>query len=91
MKTERVVILMTPEQKRALAHRAKALDLSVGELLRRSAEGVGAGGEEAAFAALAGELRDSVRQSRAAVRAALAEAEATLEYLGRRRKDRRAA
>ena len=29
MKTERLVILVTPEQKRALAHRAKALDLSV--------------------------------------------------------------
>jgi hypothetical protein len=91
MKTERVVILMTAQQKRALAHRAKALDVSVAELVRRSAEGFGTGADEATLAALAAELHGAVRESRAAVRSALAEAAATLAYLGKRRKDRRVA
>ncbi|OGA14368.1 MAG: hypothetical protein A3D95_04135 [Betaproteobacteria bacterium RIFCSPHIGHO2_12_FULL_69_13] len=91
MKTERVVILMTPEQKRAIAHRAKALDVSVAELVRRSAEGFGSGADEATLAALAAELHGAVKESRAALRAAIGEAEATLAQLGRRRKDRQAA
>jgi len=92
MKTERLVILVTPEQKRALAHRAKALDLSVAELVRRSAEGVRPGAEdERALAALANELQRSVKESRVALRAALAETQATLAQLGKGRKERRAA
>lgn len=91
MKTERLVILVTPEQKRAIAHRAKALDVSVAELLRRSAEGFGTGADEALFTALASELQKAVRESRAALRGALAEAETTLAQIGRRRKERRAA
>lgn len=91
MKTERLVILVTPEQKRALARRAKALDVSVAELLRRSTEGIGTGGNEQALLVLAGELQLAVRESRAALRAALSEAEATLRQIGRRRHERRVA
>ena len=91
MKSERLVILVTPEQKRALAHRAKALDLSVAELVRRSAEGYRPGADESVLAALARELQHAVRESRSALRAALAETEATLAQLGKRRRERRAA
>ena len=91
MKTERLVILVTPEQKRALARRAKALDVSVAELLRRSTEGIGAGGNEQALLVLAGELQHAVRESRAALRAALSEAEATLRQISRHRHERRVA
>ena len=91
MKTERLVILVTPEQKRALAHRAKALDLSVAELVRRSAEGLRPGADEHVLSALADELQRSVKESRAALRAALAETQATLAQLGKGRKERKAA
>jgi cytochrome P450 len=36
--TERVVVLMTPAEKRALERKAKAAHLSAGELVRRSVE-----------------------------------------------------
>jgi len=91
VKTERLVILVTPEEKRALADRAKALDVSVAELLRRSARGPGSGADEATLAVLANELQKAVRESRAALRAALAEAEATLSQISGRRKARRVA
>ena len=91
MKTERLVILVTPEQKRAIAQRAKSLDVSVAELLRRSAEGYGEGADEATLALLAGQLQNSVKESRTALRLALAEAEATLQQLGRGRSQRQAA
>ena len=91
MKTERLVILVTPGQKRALAVRAKALDLSVAELVRRSAEGLRPGVDEQVLSSLAVELQRSVRESRLALRAALAETQATLAQLGKGRKERRAA
>jgi hypothetical protein len=91
MKTERLVILVTPEQKRALAVRAKALDLSVAELVRRSAEGLRPGADEQVLSSLAAELQRSVRESRVALRAALAETQATLAQLGKGRRERRAA
>ena len=91
MKTERLVILVTPRQKRVLARRARALRLSVAELLRRSSEGLGAGESEDLLVALAGELRTSVRESRAALRAALSETKVTLEQFGKRREERRVA
>lgn len=91
MKTERLVILVTPEEKRAIARRAKALDVSVAELLRRSAQGAGAGADEASLAVLARELHKAVKESREALRVALAEAEATLAQIGKRRGERRVA
>jgi hypothetical protein len=90
MKTQRLVVLVTAEQKRALARRAKALDVSVGELLRRSSEGADAR-DLSALSALANELRASARESRAALRSALSEAEETLAQLGRRRGRQRVA
>jgi hypothetical protein len=91
MKTERLVILVTPQQKRVISRRAKSLDVSVAELLRRSAEGYAQGADEATLALLAGQLHKAVKQSRAALRSALAEAGTTLEQLGRSRRQRRVA
>ena len=91
MKSERLVVLMTPEDKRALTNRAKALDVSVAELLRRVARGEGIGPDEAILAKLAKELHKSVKESRAALRSALAESEATLAQFREHRKSRQAA
>ena len=91
MKTERLVILVTPGQKRALARRARALDLSVAELVRRLAESPRPGADEQVLPALAYELQRSVKESRAALRAALAETQVTLAQLGKGRRERKAA
>lgn len=91
MKTERLVVLVTPQQKRALSRRARALEVSVAELLRRSAEGAGGSDSERTLVALAGELRQAAREGRAAVRAALAEAERTLRQVRAGREQRRVA
>src|SRR3972149_2990228 len=85
MKRERLV---TPQEKRALAKRAKALDVSVGELLRRSAQGLGAGADEATLSVLAREVQTAVKESRAALREALVEAQATLSLRSPKRKAR---
>jgi cell division protein ZapA (FtsZ GTPase activity inhibitor) len=91
MKTERLVVLVTPEQKRSITRNAKSLDMSVAELLRRSAEGFGAGADDAALGALARQLQIAVKESRAALRAALAEAEATVAQLRKRGRQRQVA
>lgn len=91
MKTERLVILVTPEQKRTLARRAKALGVSMAELLRRSSEGIYGDSNEQALAVLARDLLKSARESRAALRAALSETQATLKQLRQRRRERRIA
>lgn len=91
MKTERLVVLVTPEQKRALARRARALDVSVGELLRRSAEGAGGSEGERTLVALARELQRAAKEGRAALRAALAEADETLRQVRAGREERRVA
>ena len=91
MKTERLVILVTPEQKRAIAQRAKSLDVSVAELLRRSAAGYTEGADDATLALLAGQMQRAVKESRAALRLALAEAETTLVQLGRSRRHKQVA
>jgi len=91
VKSERLVVLMTPEDKRALTNRAKALDVSVAELLRRVARGESSGPDEATLAKLAKELHKSVKESRAALRLALADSEATLLQLRGHRKSKQEA
>ncbi|MCI0404377.1 MAG: hypothetical protein L0212_12810 [Acidobacteria bacterium] len=49
------------------------------------------GADEQVLSALADELRRSAKESRAALRAALAEAQTTLARLGKRRRERKAA
>lgn len=46
--TERVVVLMTPADKRRLEEKAKAAQLSIGEFVRRAVDAYDPSGEEAA-------------------------------------------
>lgn len=68
MKSERMVILVTPEQKAAIASSAKALKLSAGEIVRRAVESYRPDGDEALLGALAVELERSARETRKALR-----------------------
>lgn len=69
--------------------RAKALDLSVAEYVCRFAEGFRPDADDQMLAALASELKRSVKESRAALRSALAEVKAALAQMQSRRASRR--
>ncbi len=86
MKTERLVVLVTPEQKQAIMARAKSLNLSASEIMRRSVEGFRPSEEEAVLAALADELERSARATRKALAAARNEVRQTLDYFAARRR-----
>lgn len=65
-RTERVVVLMTPSEKRAIAERARAAGLSVGEYMRLAAEfETLTPGEQAELDTLAKELRAATERTRA--------------------------
>lgn len=85
MKTERMTILLTPQQKEVIHAKAKKLNLSAGEVVRRAVEGYQAGGDEALLMALAEELERSVKEARIALKSALIETRATLDHLEKTR------
>ncbi|MDO9371196.1 MAG: hypothetical protein Q7U07_01185 [Gammaproteobacteria bacterium] len=91
MKTERMVILVTPEQKRAITQRAKTLKLSTGEIVRRAMESYRPGNDDALLNALADELEKSSKQARKALREAHAELGKTLDYFAAKRSPKRKA
>lgn len=88
--TERVVILMSKAQKRAVESRAHAARLGVGAYMRRQALGEG-GDEDAVLSALAKELTESNARAARALDEAVTRLEATrlqwpeLEAAARRR------
>jgi len=86
MKTERLVILVTPEQKQTIMARAKSLNMSVGEVIRRAVGDYRPNDEEAVLAALADELERSAKQTRKALTAARNELRETLDYFAARRR-----
>lgn len=81
MKTERMTILLTPQQKEVIAAKAKKLNLSAGEVVRRAVEVYQSGSDDALLMALAEELERSVKEARTALKSALAETRATLDQL----------
>ncbi|MEO6023039.1 MAG: hypothetical protein ABIP64_07980 [Burkholderiales bacterium] len=85
MKTERMVILVTPEQKATIASKAKALNLSAGEVVRRAVDTYRPNDDEALLNALADELGRSVRESRKALKEALGEVNKTLGHFAAKR------
>jgi len=92
MKTERLTILVTPDQKRAIAAKAKTLNLSAGEVIRRAVESYRTGDEERLLDALADELDRSVKEARKSIKGALDELRRTHAQLsGKARPQRRAA
>ncbi|MCC6467092.1 MAG: hypothetical protein IT563_02125 [Alphaproteobacteria bacterium] len=87
--TERVVVLMTPAEKRALERKAKTSQLSAGELVRRSVEAFDPRLADRAVLA----MLDSFAASHVAAVAALEHAERELAetraYFARKRGARR--
>ena len=85
MKTERMVILVTREQKATIATKAKQLNLSAGEIVRRAVDTYRPNDDELLLNALADELGRSVRDSRKALKEALNEVNKTLNHFAVKR------
>lgn len=85
MKTERMTILLTPQQKEVINTKARKLNLSAGEVVRRAVEVYQSGSDDALLTALAEELERSVKEARVALKSALAETRETLDRLERTR------
>jgi hypothetical protein len=74
MKTERLTVRVTAQEKREIAQRAKALNLSIAEMIRRALNGGDMSGQDqAALDALADELERNADELRQAVRETLEE------------------
>ena len=69
--TERIVVLVTPEQKAAISSRAKEAKLTVGELLRRAAAAYSGDEQDQALAGLVEQVRRSTAQASRALDDAL--------------------
>lgn len=86
MKSERMTILVTPAQKQAIATKARKLNVSAGEIIRRAVESYRHNDEEVVLNALADELDRSVREARHALKDALAETRRTIEHFSAKAK-----
>jgi chromosome condensin MukBEF ATPase and DNA-binding subunit MukB len=90
MKTERMTILVTPEQKAAILARAERLGMSAGEMVRRAVESYDPAAvpdeDQAVLDALADELFAAAEGARMALREANEELQSTLKQLAQRRK-----
>jgi len=91
MKTERMTVLVTPEQKAAILARASSLGLSAGEMVRRAVESyqpsaANAAEDEVVLNALADELCSAANSARAALGEANREIQATLKQLAKSRR-----
>ncbi len=74
--TSRMVVMMSPDDKRAIETRARALDITPSELVRRAAAGYEPGALE--IEAMAAELEAHAQAMRAALGDAVAHAEGRL-------------
>ena len=84
-----MTILVTPEEKAAITARASALNITAGELLRRSFESYDPDRDDAALGLLATELSQAVNDTRARLSEALQELEHTRTALAARRGEAR--
>jgi hypothetical protein len=84
--SERVVVLMTPEDKRALEEKARAAGISVGEFVRRAVEVYDPSGEETEQVdATLRHIRQMGDEILAGLDAATGQVRATRAYLAKRR------
>jgi hypothetical protein len=91
MKTERMTVLLTREQKAAILARASSLGMSTGEMVRRAVEtyqpaSSGALEDEVVLNALADELFTAAKSARAALVDANKNVQATVTALAVKRK-----
>lgn len=84
-KLERLVVLVTPAQKRSIVSRAKARRLSMGEMVRRSVESYRSEEDTALLERLVKELEASSQEATRALRQAEAEVRKTLAHFAARR------
>lgn len=84
-KLERMVVLVTPAQKRSIVSRAKARRLSMGEMVRRSVESYRSEEDTALLGRLVKEFEASSRHAMRALREAEAEVRKTLTHFATRR------
>jgi hypothetical protein len=91
MKSERLTILVTADQKRAITAKAKRMNLSAGEVVRRAVESYHSGDEERVLDALADELGRSAKEARKAIKEALDELRRTRAQLAGRERAPKAA
>ena len=75
--TERIVVLVTPEQKAEISSRAKEAKLTVGELLRRAAAAYSVDEQDEALAGLVDQVRKSAAQASKALDDALRQVSAS--------------
>ena len=75
--TERIVVLVTPEQKAEISSRAKEAKLTVGELLRRAAAAYSVDEQEEALAGLVEQVRKSAGEASKALDEALRQVSAS--------------
>jgi hypothetical protein len=93
MKTERMTILVTPEQKASILARAQSLGLSAGEMVRRAVDNFHPSSQreddEAVLNALADELLSAAKEARAALNNATREVQLTVKQLAKTRRGSR--
>jgi uncharacterized protein (DUF1778 family) len=70
--TERIVVQVTPTQKKAISSTAKRLGLNVSELMRQAAQGFQPKSEDADLDALIERINQSTREANAALDEAFA-------------------
>ena len=75
--TERVPVLLTPEEKQVLIERAQAAQMSMGEFLRRAAASFRPSEDEELLAGMIGQLEKTTAQANAALDDAFAFIEAS--------------
>jgi len=85
-KLERMVVLVTPAQKRSIVSRARAGRLSMGEMVRRSVEAYQSDDDADLLERLVIELEASSQKARRALRDAESEVKKTLAYFAAGRK-----
>lgn len=86
MRSQRVTILLTPQEKAAVTAKAARLKVTTSELLRLAFDAFDEVDERALLDALADELEQSVARARTSLRDARAELSATLHELRRSRR-----
>jgi len=91
MKSARMTILLTPEQKAAIHVRARTLGVSTGEMVRRAVESYGTAAKaprsesEAVLNALADELFTAAKEAKSALAAASRDVQTTVKQLAKSR------
>lgn len=80
---ERMVVLVTPEQRKAIRSRAKAEKLTMGEIVRRSVERYASQADEAALEKLLEKVEESTGRANRALDQGLAEIAAGMARIER--------